>query len=175
MLSEKHQLSGSCPSQSASCSTSLLLPFASTPSSGSYTYQPVKTYLLLERITQELATVPSDAAARYSYCWSQAAELAEALLDDLEAILALRGYAQDIRLLLYPEGNFGKGKLSFELHFDPQDQFLVICSCWIGGEPRIQVQVLNEADSRPLQRVAKLFAGSDYDNSWVELKSLKQR
>jgi hypothetical protein len=114
----------------------LLLLFASTPSLGLVICWPVKTYVLLERITQQLATVPPDAAARYSYCWTQASELAEVLLDDLEAVLALRGYVQDMRLLLYPKGNFSEGKFFLGLCFDPQDQFSVLCSCWI-GEPGI--------------------------------------
>jgi hypothetical protein len=132
----------------------------------------VKTYVLLERITQELATMPPAAAARYSYCWAQASELAETLLDDLEAVLALRGYVQDIRLLLYPKGNFSKGKFFLGLRFDPQDQFSVLSSCLIGEAPSIQLQVLNEADGRDLQRTAKLLSGPNYDNSWLELNAL---
>ncbi|MBO0358887.1 hypothetical protein J0X19_13095 [Hymenobacter sp. BT186] len=87
----------------------------------------MKTYVLLERTTQQLATVPSAAAASYHYCWAQAAELAETLPDELEAVSGLRGYARDIRRLLYP-GEFSRRKVFTEVHFDPQDQFSVLCS-----------------------------------------------
>ena len=133
----------------------------------------MKTYQLLERITDDLATMLPDAAARYSYCWRQASELTEALLDDLEAVTDLRGYVQHTQLLLYSTGRFSRGEFFLSIHFDPHDQFSVRCYCHLDSTNRIRLQVLNEADSRHLQRAAKLLSGPDYDDGWVELNTLK--
>lgn len=109
----------------------------------------MKTYVLLERLTRALLTLPSEATVRHHYCQAQAAALATALLDDLEAITTLRGYVQATDLTLHPR-KFGSGELYFTVRFDPHDQFSVLCFCGIGQEQLIQLQVLNETDSWPL-------------------------
>ncbi|MCC3157540.1 hypothetical protein LJ737_09835 [Hymenobacter sp. 15J16-1T3B] len=112
------------------------------------------------------------AAARHQYCWTQAAALMDALLTDIEAVTQQRSYITDCRLSLNPRGSFGSGTWFLVVKFDPQDPFSVRCYCHFGPENRIQLQVLDEAESRALQRAAKLLAGPAYDNGWTELNTL---